>query len=124
MRVHPRMEIRRNNGTVHLEAKGVLDGNLVWDLINVALRECDGESMVVVNVEKVEDITSFGAQALKNLLAHCGYLKDKVVLQGLAGEEEVARVTMSACGEGGTCKCDGRCTHCACKAGAVHAAQL
>jgi anti-anti-sigma regulatory factor len=119
------MEIRRSNGNVYLEMRGILDGNRAWDLINTAMREYDGNGLVVLNVEKVEGVTSFGAEALTRLIANCSHLKGKVVLEGLEEAERAGGGSRTACGgHDGDCKCEGRCTHCSCKAGAVQPGQL
>lgn len=55
------IEMKKSNGDLHLNPKGIFDGSSACELINLIHTEYDGKGNVIINTHHLREICQFGS---------------------------------------------------------------
>lgn len=117
MRTNFQIEVKKSNGNLHVKPRGDFDGNSAWELVNLLHDQYDGQGRIFIDTHNLREICPFGCNTFQCRLNLNRIPPDRLFFKGENGFKIApngSKVLVSHQNHG--CRCDGRCSECACKA--------
>ena len=111
-----RVTFKRNDGNLHVKARGNFDGNSAWELFNLLEDNYDGQEQIFIETGKIRTICPFGCSTFQCQISMSRIPKGRLFFRGEKGHviaPEGSNVVESTNHKKGPC---GRnCANCRCK---------
>lgn len=111
------IEVRKTNGDLHVNPKGIFDGSSACELINLINEHYDGEGQVVIDTNQLREISPFGSNTFRYRLNLELLPPERISFKGENGyaiAPEGCKVLISPKKKHG---CKGNCKNCPCSSG-------
>ena len=114
MSPHFHIEVKKTNGDLYLNPKGIFDGSSACELINLIHEQYDGKGNVVIDTHYLHDICPFGSGTFRRRLNQNLLPPSRIVFKGEKGHAiapEGSQVHIAPEKKHG---CKGGCKNCPC----------
>jgi hypothetical protein len=111
-----RISLERRNNDLHIKPAGVLDGNSVWQLINVLHEQFTGNCRIYIDTNDLGEICSFGVRTFQCRLDPGRIPFEHITFTGEKASKlapEGCRIVPHTC-HTPSCRCNGKCKVCKC----------
>lgn len=114
---HHRITCGYAEGDLHINIYGEFDGSSAWAPVNTIHERYTGVGRIVIDTRRITTLAPFGTATFKSLLDPRRVPLDRLVFVGENSVHIAPQGCRPATAKGhGSCRCDGRCSDCACKA--------
>ena len=115
MSVNFQIEVKKNNGDLHVSPRGIFDGSSACELAKLLNEQYNGKGRVVIDTHKLREMCPFGCSTFL-----CRLNQSQLPLNRLSFKGEKAyeiapvgtRVLVSPSPEEHRCRCNGNCVNC------------